>query len=140
LYTPLLSKGNIRYVFLVTPISCPKILHEFQWNLALIAQKCIVSVHCLVYAGPMQQCSTANASRTAVISWVVRTHNVLFNMQHLWAILGYTNNNINDCNVVITFAEVDFCLQWTARPVHASQFAVLLLWNLTTFKTCVCVR
>jgi hypothetical protein len=40
LYKPVLSIGNIWYIFLVTPISCPKILHEFQWNLALIiAQK-----------------------------------------------------------------------------------------------------
>jgi hypothetical protein len=36
LHKPVLSKGNIWYIILVTPISCPKILHEFQWNLALI--------------------------------------------------------------------------------------------------------
>jgi len=71
---------------------------------------------------------------------MVSTHSVVFDMQYLWAILDYTNNDINDCSVVITPAEVDFCLQRTARALHASQFAVLLLGNLTTFKlVCVCV-
>jgi len=38
---------------------------------------------------------------------VVRTHSVVFDMQYLWAILDYTNIDVNNCNV-ITLAEVRF--------------------------------
>ena len=135
LYKPLLSKGNIWYIFLVTPNLCPKILHEFQRNLALIiAKKRVCGSPLFSVCQSNTTVLTANASWTAAIFWVVRTHSVVFDMQYLWAIPGYTNDDINDCNVVITLAELDFCLQRTACPLHASQFAVLLLRNLTTFK------
>jgi hypothetical protein len=79
-----------------------------------------------------------NASRTAVTSSVARPHSVVFDMQYLWAILGYTNNDINNCNV-ITLAEVRFvCSEQRALCMRVN-LQSYYLETIQRLNLCVCV-